>query len=180
MTRSRKLVWLATTFLAALLSGCQSGDAANQRTPEGDPGLILEDDRHVGGGYAQCEGHKAAYGETNAAIDLTLSTFIGAGQTVRCVNSKTFTVDNQPVTLTFASYGELQDCPAGCFSSFVCAIVEDNHALAYAHDDYDTDCSASDCENELPGQNHKITQNKAFKQFIDEQLAEYGPYRYCF
>jgi len=58
-----------------------------------------------------------------------------------------FDSESSVSTLIVIKYGELRDCPSGCFSSHICAITEDNETKVYSAIWYDS--------NEIPNELHE-------------------------
>jgi hypothetical protein len=178
MTPTARITVLSA--LLVVLSGCGGASAPDtSRNIEGDPGTVIgdEEDRFTYG-FGQCEDHQPAYAETDPAVDLTLNNHVGPGQTVHCVDSKTFRYEGRDIHFTYAAYGELNDCPAGCFSNQVCAIVDQDQSYLYSQTEYR--CEVAPCANNPEdGKNHPLTQSKTFKEFIEAQREDLGSYRFC-
>lgn len=90
------------------------------------------DDGRVGGDHAQCLNHPAAGASRASSVTATLDALVPSGAQVRCADSISFTLDGSRVDLVFVSYGELRDCPSGCFTSQLCAIHDGSGALLYS------------------------------------------------
>lgn len=171
---------LAAASVGVVLVGCSSTENAENR------------DGGVGGGYAQCVNHPAGTTVGGSAITATIDTLLPEGAQVRCADSTVFTLDGTEVKLVYVAYGEFQDCPAGCFTSQVCAIYDGSDALLYSA----AWCSLSEkpvlpsgcpdvgdtrqCTTATPGSEHPITQTPSFISFRDEQVRSTGDWRFCF
>lgn len=156
-----------------------AGTACGERT--------TREDIPVGGGYAQCEGHSANGSDQSAEISLTRNSLLPGG-TPNCTGKRSFSVAGREVFVTYVAYGELQDCPAGCFSSSFCAVVDGDSALLFSANGIeppfalDSSCYgangaiASRC---LPGAQHALVNEPAFQSFRNGEKSN-GSFRFCF
>lgn len=149
------------------------------------PGCEIE----PGQSYAQCEG-----ASRRAPLGPGAGTYLPDGIAQNCGTSRQFTVDGKSVTIEYFAYGELNDCPSGCFSSFACVINDGESALLYraawtsaeerprglqalcpslGADASDT----SACEPSLPARAHAVTQLSSFKSLV--AAGSSGVFRYC-
>jgi hypothetical protein len=122
----------------------------------------------------------------------TRQALLPPGSEVHCENGKTFQVDGHKVRLTHVEYGQLMDCPSGCFSSHVCAI-EDGEQVFLLYAAWNTqqekpakvdqecptlmrDSTWPDCKPS--GVTHPLVSSAKFRAFAREEEG-YGPFRYC-
>jgi len=154
------------------------------------------DEHPFPGTFAQCEDHPAGIGTSEAAVEATVNAFVPPGAAVRCSDSTAFTVDGNEVRFVFVAYGELQDCPAGCFTSEVCAVHDAGGVLLYAAawngqaeepSNLPAGCPAPaaggdtrSCDPPAPGTAHPLTQTSAFTAFQTSQGNGTGAWRFCF
>jgi hypothetical protein len=141
------------------------------------------DDGIIGNDYAQCEGLGT---DASAATQRARDVHLPAGVAPNCATKTGFTFQNQTYELVYAAYGALQDCPAGCFSSMVCALDDGSTSrLFYAtwYGDGErppsiaTECpalansaggdTAYQCTNpQVSGRQHAIVQDPTFRNFL--------------
>jgi hypothetical protein len=146
----------------------------------------------AGSSYTQCVNHPAGTTAGGTAITATVDALLPQDAQVRCADSTSFVLDGNEVKLVYVAYGMLRDCPAGCFTSHICAIYDTNGALPYSAAWYSpgekpvlpTDCpdtgDTRQCTTATPGSQHPITQTPAFVGFRDEQVQSQGDWRFCF
>ena len=141
----------------------------------------------IGGGYAQCEKHSAGGTDQSTEISLTRNTLLPGG-TPNCTGKRSFSVAGREVFFTYIAYGELQDCPAGCFSSSFCAVVDGNSALLFSTTGseppfaLDPSCYGANgaIDNRcLPGAQHPLVNEPVFQSFRDVEKSG-GSFRFCF
>lgn len=156
----------------------------------------LQDDAAVGGKYAQCADHPAGFDASNPAVASTVAAFVPAGVPVSCSDSRAFLVDGHEVWFVYVAYGALQDCPAGCFSSGVCAVYDAGGAFLYSASwigasesppDLPPGCPAPPeggdtraCDPPPPGTAHPLTATPAFEAFVATEGNGRGAWRFCF
>ena len=138
--------------LLALLPAC--GDEQHP-----DSGLL------VGQDYAQCEGRPGGGVDRSEEVMRTIETHLPT-QEINCTDKKIFTLEGREVFFVYVAYGPLSDCPAGCFSSGLCAIYDPPQSLLY------------DEQNRL-GLTHPLVGTQAFQDFRNEQKGS-GRWRFCF
>jgi hypothetical protein len=83
----------------------------------------------AGNSYGQCVSHPSGLTAGGLPASATIDALLPTGEQVRCADSTSFTLDGRHVALVFVAYGELRDCPAGCFTSEVCAIYDEGEPL---------------------------------------------------
>jgi len=140
--------------------------------------------------FAQCEGHPSGVAPGDAAVAATVTTFVPPEATVRCSDSKEFSVRGSEFSFVYVAYGELQDCPAGCFASLVCAVYDNGGAQLYSASwngpaeipsNLPAECpeTAGDtrsCDPPPPGQSSPLTSDLVFATFRGVEEA----WRFCF
>lgn len=127
----------------------------------------------------------------------TVAAFVPPGVVVHCMDAATFVADSRQVRLTHVGYGALLDCPAGCFSSHVCAIEDPASPapeLFYAFWTSDSErpvAIATECpglsasaEETWPacvpsGLNHPLVAKTDFRNWAAHEDQSGGPLRYC-
>jgi len=171
---------LAVVLIATGASGCT-----------GSPPSPWGPDQSLGRMFAQCDERVGVSPATSPAVAATIDAFVPPAATVNCADAAAFTLDGAEVRLTFVSYGTLNDCPAGCFTSEVCAIHDATGVLLYSAAWYgDAErplalpdgCATTDtrgCTPPPPGALHPLTQTAAFQAFRAAQLGG-GAWRSCF
>jgi hypothetical protein len=124
--------------------------------------------------------------------DHTVETLVPAGQEIHETQRAVFQLDGREVALTHVEYGELMDCPSGCFASHVCAI-EDGESTLLFYAAWSTpaempigvleECPGlegsetwSSCEPS--GLRHPVTETAEFRAFAADQIGS-GPLRWC-
>ena len=145
----------------------------------------------IGTRYGQCDGRSPGT-SSGAAAAAVAAAFVPAGATVRCSSTTGFTVEGAQVTLVYLAYGELQDCPSGCFSSFLCALATADGPLQYSAmwvpagerpmalqgtcpDDFPV--AGGDtrrCTELTPGAKHPVTATPAFTAMAAEGTSTFG------
>ena len=135
----------------------------------------------------------------SAEVDNTIDALVPSGlpdsERVHCTEKQKFSFQGRDVFLVYVSYGNLNDCPAGCFSSMLCAIYDQSQAQLYTAavnfqgeqpNGVPSDCHsirdgghASDCSYQPPGQSHPIVQTAQFQSFRSSQETT-GAMRQCF
>lgn len=152
----------------------------------------------IGGSHAQCDGQSPGTADSSPEVAATINTLVPSGATVRCTGKQSFQVNGRTVFFVIVPYGQLNDCPAGCFSSEVCAIVDGSDALLYSGVWYSgserphsipPDCpelgvaesgdTIQSCINQPAGFSHALTQDAAFRDFEQSQRSG-GKFRFCF
>src|SRR3569832_1643454 len=103
MRATRSLAITTTLYLTVLL---QSGCLAPPPTVEPD-----------------CEGAECAA--------RTIQALVPAGAQINFASRKDFVSPDQNISFTLVGYGQLQDCPSGCFSSVLCAIEDPTGVRLY-------------------------------------------------
>lgn len=169
---------------AVMWAGC-TGDRATD-----DDGPV------IGLGFAQCEGRTPGGMDSSEEIVLTINALVPSAVDVHCTDKHMFALDERAVQFTYVVYGEIHDCPAGCFSSNLCAIVDNAEVSLYSARwlsgevplSIPPDCpelagaaggdTIRECENAPSGFFHPLTQTNAFNDFRDDQGRE--EWRFCF
>lgn len=121
----------------------------------------------------------------------TIAALIPAGAPVHEGNAESF----GDVTFTHIEYGTGQDCISGCFYSHLCAIEDGTKVLLFwaswnqpseAPKGIETICpglqggfggGTGSCET--PGRKHPFGQSRELEQFLSDEQAEGGPFRWC-
>jgi hypothetical protein len=153
----------------------------------------------IGGGHVICDSSTRAAGGSDGSVAVVTArdVLVPQGSEIHCTDSQRFEIEGQAVHFVLVAYGALSDCPAGCFSSNLCAIVDHDgaqlySAVWYAADEkprsIPPDCpelgqSASaatvrDCQTPPDGYDHPLTQAPAFQSF--RQVQSMGDWRFCF
>lgn len=180
----------AVTIVIVLfgLAGCNGG------TGSGDlPGGA------IGGGFAQCDGQSPGISDNSPEVMATISALVPSSATVHCTGKQSFELNGRTVLIVIVPYGQTNDCPAGCFSSEVCSIVDGSDTLLYSGVWYDggerplsipPDCpelagaqggdTIQGCTSQPPGFSHPVTQSAEFQDFRQSQASNGGKFRFCF
>jgi len=130
--------------------------------------------------------------------DRSATTLLPIGVQVHADNCRVFDVDDREVWFSHVEYGELMDCPSGCFASHVCAVEDDGvvllHYAAWTRPEerpvgIETLCpdlvDTADGSGETwpscepPGLSHPINDVAAFRDFAAGEIGR-GPFRLCF
>ena len=153
----------------------------------------------VGGNYAQCDGHSPGTSDSSPEVTQAVSALVPSAATVNCTGKQSFEVEGRTVYLVIVPYGQKNDCPSGCFSSEVCAVVDGPNTLLYSGAWYGgserplsipPDCpelgaaeygdTIQGCTTNQPaGFSHAVTQTAAFQDFKQTQAGS-GSFRFCF
>ena len=152
----------------------------------------LDNPDAAGGGG--CSGGPALAPACQADVPETVAAFVPSSAPVHCTDAAAFCFEGRQVRLTHVEYGVLNDCPAGCFSSHVCAIEDPEGAaleLFYAAWTnpsetplgLDTECpglsSSETWPNCVPsGLRHPLVETEQFRSFAAAQAGS-GPLRWC-
>jgi hypothetical protein len=166
------LVRAKVIAIASIAFFCSAGCVGS-----GDQGV-------VGGGYSQCDSESSGTSDNSPEVTATINTLVPLGTTVQCTGKQSFQLNSQTVFLVIVPYGKLNDCPAGCFSSEVCSIVDGSDTLLYSADwtigserplSIPPDCpelggaengdTTTGCTNQPPGFSHPVTQTTQFQDF---------------
>lgn len=140
------------------------------------------------GAWGDCE--PSPRGDASA----TEAAFVPSGVAIHRSEARRFEVDGREVQITHVEYGELMDCPSGCFASHVCAIEDGEDVLlfhAYWNDEeerprgIDAECPPAttafgdtwpDCEPR--GRCHALNREPSFQRWAEDQAGQ-GPFRFC-
>lgn len=128
----------------------------------------------------------------DGGADATIEAFVPAGQEIHETQRAVFQIDGREVALTHVEYGELMDCPSGCFASHVCAI-EDGESTLLFYASWNASAETpngvleecpglEDTETwpscEPSGLRHPVTETAEFRAFAHDQIGS-GPLRWC-
>ena len=131
-------------------------------------------------------------------VIITIDRLVSSEAEIRCSGKKAFSYEDREVSLVYVAYGALQDCPSGCFSSFVCGIYDPDESLLYKSSwhgllekplSIPPDCAeladvesgtTSWCSTPPPGIDHPVTQTVEFETFRNSQREDGGDWRFCF
>lgn len=178
-------------LIRTLLLALAAGAVINCGGCSGDSGGST-----IGTEFAQCDKRSLGYADSSTEMTSTLNALMPPGVEVRCTDKRVFALEDREVVFTYVVYGRLNDCPAGCFASDVCAIVDGKDALLYSATWYNgevplsipPDCpelsgkSTGDtirqCGNPPAGFLHALAQTDAFMEFRGSQGG--GEFRWCF
>jgi len=146
-----------------------------------------------------CKLNSASVGDsdTHASTTSVIAQLKPVGEPTHCSFRQTFEFNQRTVDFVLFFYGQLNDCPSGCFSSSACAVVENEEVFLWSSDwlnfeeplTIPDECpelagersgNTSYCNEPVSGKNHDINQEASFLAFEEQQLAETGPFRYCF
>ena len=152
----------------------------------------------IGNDYAQCVSHSSGTSDGSPEVASVISALVPSTATVNCTGKESFLVDGRTVYFVIVPYGQKNDCPAGCFSSEVCAVVDGADAQLYSALWYTgserplsipPDCpelsgatsgeTIRDCTNQPAGYSHAVTQTAPFQDFKQAQNGS-GTFRFCF
>src|SRR5258708_17585682 len=86
----------------------------------------------IGGDYAQCDGQSPGTSDNSPEATATINTLVPSGATVSCTGKQSFQLSGRTVSMVIVPYGQTNDCPSGCFSSEVCAIVDGSDTFLYS------------------------------------------------
>jgi hypothetical protein len=155
-------------------------------------------DTVVGGHYAQCDGLSSGTSDSSAEVASAISTLVPSMAPVNCTGKQSFQVEGRIVYFVIVPYGQKNDCPSGCLSSEVCAIVDGSNTLLYSGIWYSgserplsipPDCpelsgteygdTILNCTNQPAGFSHAVTQTTAFQDFKQSQSSS-GNFSPCF
>lgn len=101
---------------------------------------------------------------------------------------ETFDLDGKAVSVVHIEYGIANDCPAGCFFSHYCAIVEEGedypYKLSYTNEDENIlGISKQDQQKNdsavMTGRAHRLVSQDSFNDFIEKEIDKGGPFRWC-
>jgi hypothetical protein len=175
---SPKLVWIVL-FSAVCLLACGTESSSNPSDGVGGSG---------------CTDGLNLSPECQAEVPRTLATFVPPSAPVHCTDAAAFCFGGRAVRLTHVAYGVENDCPAGCFSSHVCAIEDPEAAvpeLFYAAWTtpsesplgIDTECPSLANAETWPscvpsGLRHPLIAAPEFRSFALAQSGN-GPFRWC-
>ena len=180
----------ALTIVTILIgvAGC-SGGTGNESTGGG----------LIGGDYAQCDGQSPGTSDNSPEVTATINTLVPSRATVSCTGKQSFQLSGRTVSMVIVPYGQANDCPSGCFSSEVCAIVDGSDTFLYSGVWYGgserprsipPDCpelggadggdTIQGCTNQPPGFLHPVTQTAEFQAFQQFQRTNGGKFRFCF
>ena len=153
----------------------------------------------VGAGLAECENHIPGTGDTSPEVTATITTLVPSNANVQCTGKQSFLLSGRDVFLIFVPYGNLNDCPSGCFTSEVCAIYDQSQVQVYSAAWFSPqerplsippDCPGlaqapsadtnQDCPEHPPGYLHPVTQTTDFENFLNSQTSNNGSFRWCF
>jgi len=153
--------------------------------------------RQIGNNYALCrEGTTRSQGisDTSPAIAKTINALVPPGVKVNCTDKRLFQVNNQDVYFVLVAYGQLNDCLAGCFSSSLCAIVDESGAELYSSSWYGdrvkerprslpANCPQesyhTDSQCQPTGYTHPLTKTDTFQSFIKSAKQGNSAWRFC-
>jgi hypothetical protein len=175
-----------TSIVALVIAGCGSGTEGTVPT--------------VGGGLAECENHAPGTTDDSPEVTATIKTLVPSNVQVRCTGKQSFPLNGRQVFLVFVPYGNLNDCPAGCFTSEACAIYDQSQVQLYSAMWFNAqerplsippDCPGlaqapsadtnQACPEHPPGFLHPVTQTTDFKNFQNSQMPpNNGSFRWCF
>jgi hypothetical protein len=156
-----RIVFVATLAALSMLASCGGGDPQEQDQ---------DGDTRIGGQFAQCDGRPGGGQDRSDAVMRTIETHVPT-QDINCTDKQAFSIDGRQVFLVLLAYGQVSDCPAGCFSADLCAIYDAPQSLLY-------DVSSSS-KPDRPGLAHPVVQTQAFLDFRAAQRTT-GPWRFCF
>jgi hypothetical protein len=174
------------SIITLVMAGCGSGTEGTATT--------------VGGGLAECENQSPGTGDNSPEVTATITTLVPSNANVHCTGKQSFLLSGRQVFLVFVPYGNLNDCPAGCFTSNVCAIYDQSQVQLYSATWYSAqerplsippDCPGlaqafgadtnQACPEHPPGFLHPVTQTTDFKNFLNSQTPpNNGSFRWCF
>lgn len=180
MTRAARI---AACCLVALLGACGRDDYGNQ----------------VIGGYT-CGENSTGTSDQSDEVTGTIGALVpdAAQADVHCTGKQKFRFQDRDVFLVYVGYGDLNDCPAGCFFSNLCAIYDASQAQLYTAivqgqgeqpKGVPSDCAVihpngsnepDSCAYQAPGQSHPVVQTSEFQSYRDAQAHSPGPLSACF
>lgn len=177
---------VTTVIIRICVAACSGG------TGSGDQPVI-------GGGYAQCDSQSPGTSDSSPEVTATINTLVPSGASVHCTGKQSFQLNSRTVFIVIVPYGRTNDCPASCFSSEVCAIVDGSDTFLYSGVWYGggerplsipPDCpelggeesgdTIQGCTNQPPGFSHSVTQTTEFQGFQQSQRNNGGKFRFCF
>lgn len=152
----------------------------------------------IGGDYSQCDNHPSGTGDGSPEITTTIDSLVPAEAEVNCSDKKVFSFEGRNVSLVYVAYGAKNDCPSGCFSSYICGVYDADQSQLYSFAWYGAaerplsippDCSelagnysgqSSGCSTPPRGFFHPVTATAKFEAFKTAQRAQSGDWRFCF
>jgi hypothetical protein len=132
--------------------------------------------------------------DCSASLLTTRDAFVPEGQAVHNAESVCFEVGERTVHFTHVEYGELRDCPSGCFSSHVCGVEDPAQSApllfyaAWNSQDEQPIGIAAECPTLMSfetwpdcvpsGLRHPLVSTGEFRRFADRESGS-GPFRWC-
>jgi hypothetical protein len=151
--------------------------------------------------FSQCDPatRSAGSSDTSPQVLEAISDLVPSDIQINCTDKYRFSINGQDVYFVFVAYGELQDCPSGCFSSSICAVVDQSGAALYSAvwneaderpasippdcpelSDSATGDTLRDCQYQPSGYENPLTQTTEFEDFSAAESGQDGAWRFCF
>ncbi len=153
----------------------------------------------VGGSYSQCDNLSPGSSDSSSEVTAVINNLVPVAAPIQCTGKQLFQFNGRPIYFVIVPYGQLNDCPSGCFSSEVCSIVDGQDTLLYSGVWYSSnerpnsippDCpelgtaeygdTILDCTSQPSGYSHPITQTTEFADFRQSEINNNGHFRFCF
>jgi hypothetical protein len=123
--------------------------------------------------HSQCEGRSSHDSDNTESVQSVVRTLVPPASRINCTDLQPISVDGKTIELVFVAFGKIHDCPAGCFSNYLCAIYDGQTSILYSQPG-----RRSARETERLG--HPLAHSADFDAFKQSQVNSQGPWRFCF
>lgn len=123
--------------------------------------------------HSQCDGRSSSDSDNTKSVQSVVRTLVPPASRINCTDHHPFSVEGKTIELVFVAFGEIHDCPAGCFSNYLCAIYDGQTSILYSQPG-----RRSARETEILGD--ALTRSTEFNAFKQSQANSQGPWRFCF